>query len=1110
MIKRPNRDVLISALDVYRDAMRPFIVRAMKRIKGKGIEDAIYDTLSSKQADEFELCLENNGNNIEGAIDIGDFPNIISRNWGQVFSQQFRGDMNVQSLLYLITQARNKTSHPSTEDLDTEYTRVVLYHVVDVLGKINAPEAKASVEKGRDTLFKVVSSKPLIPEPLEDTTHTPGSGSVELKPWREVIPPNIDLMQGTFEDAELAANLQEVYDGRASATSYGNPVSFYKQTYITAGMRSLLVNALKRLSGKGGAPVIQMQTGFGGGKTHSLIALYHIASSIDALVNISANSNSDQTRKDIERIIDEAQWDKSVGIHPKVAVLDGTYLSPTDKDKTKENGDPLNTLWGMMAYQLGGQEAYNLIGDAARRQDSAPLGAQLDKLFDYVGPCVVLMDELVAYLVNVGNDALGVNYTFIQALTESARRSRNVVLVVTLPESMSEAGGVKGEEILTTLAARMGRIESIWKPLQTDESFEVVRRRLFGNEIDRGERSKTCEAFIKMYNQDKTAFPQEVHEQRYLERMKVCYPIHPEIFERLHSDWSTIHDFQRTRGVLRLMAKCISSLYREDDRSPLILPANLPFDDSEFSSEFGKLLSGRWDPVFREAAVKRGRTDLIDQRRSNFAAHGGAARRIARTALLGSCPGRSIVGIGVNRIHLGVAQPGRSISVYTDALNEMSGNLYYFYADDNRYYFHTEENLNKVVIDRINEFDGCEINKKIVDEIRDAVRQHKSRVIVCPKDLDEIRDLDELRLVILPPDKVLPTKEGENDTATPAALHILKQQANATRTNRNTLLFLAAKKNEMNVLRGYVREFLAWESITEGDRKIPNLIGERQKQAIVSRQKAGESMHQAIPKAYNWAIAPAQLDPQHDEFQIFPEKARISDDGDIVKSAFDTFKAREAVIEYNPPESLDRFLKEYIWNDRNHIRISELWNMMAQYVYMPRLINRDVLTKTIEEGVQGGIFGYAAHYDAEQQDYHDVYFDEALELDNLNGLLIKLEVVESIQPPRDDVTPDPSPDPSPDDSNSPDDSKKAPTEKHTVNLGSKRIIITKTIEGELSLDDIRDIDQEIIALLSTDGGSVTVEITVNAYKAEGFSQNIERSVKNNSAQLNVEMRSTDQ
>ena len=159
MVKRPNQSVLIEALDVYRDAMRPFIVRAMKRVKGKGIEDAIYDSLSSWRADEFERHLLNNGYNVEGAIDIGDFPHLIRRNWEHVFSQQFSGDMNIQNPLHIIAQARNAVSHPGTKDLDAESVRTALYHIADVLGKINAPKEKASVEKGRDKLSQPDDAK---------------------------------------------------------------------------------------------------------------------------------------------------------------------------------------------------------------------------------------------------------------------------------------------------------------------------------------------------------------------------------------------------------------------------------------------------------------------------------------------------------------------------------------------------------------------------------------------------------------------------------------------------------------------------------------------------------------------------------------------------------------------------------------------------------------------------------------------------------------------------------------------------------------------------------------------------------------------------------------
>ena len=159
MVKRPNESVLIEALDVYRDAMRPFIVRAMRRIKGKGIEDAICDSLSRRRADEFERRLLKNGYNVEGAIDIGDFPHLIRGNWGHVFSQQFSGDMNIQDLLRYITRARNEVSHPDTEDLDADYTSVVLYHIIEVLDEINAPDARAKVKESRNKLLQPDDAK---------------------------------------------------------------------------------------------------------------------------------------------------------------------------------------------------------------------------------------------------------------------------------------------------------------------------------------------------------------------------------------------------------------------------------------------------------------------------------------------------------------------------------------------------------------------------------------------------------------------------------------------------------------------------------------------------------------------------------------------------------------------------------------------------------------------------------------------------------------------------------------------------------------------------------------------------------------------------------------
>ena len=290
--------------------------------------------------------------------------------------------------------------------------------------------------------------------------------------------------------------------------------------------------------------------------------------------------------------MEEAGIDPEAGMEARVAVLVGTHLAPTDTTTTA-NGDPLNTLWGEMAYQLGGQEAYDIIGDAAR-QGTAPGGGQLDELLKSAAPCVVLIDELVAYVRNAGaaQDSI---YTFVQTLTEAVRRNTRTALVVTLPESAIEAGGEGGHEALARLDHLLGRIEATWEPLEVHEAFEVVRRRLFGSVIDEAERDRTCETYSNMYGRGgRSDYPPEASGQRYLERMKECYPIHPEIFDRLYSDWSSIPRFQRTRAVLRMLATCISRLYISGDSSPLIMPANLTLSDPAFANEFANLLSGNW------------------------------------------------------------------------------------------------------------------------------------------------------------------------------------------------------------------------------------------------------------------------------------------------------------------------------------------------------------------------------------------------------------------------------------------------------------------------------------------------------------------------------------
>lgn len=721
----PNKEALNRALDIYLDAMRGFVVRCLRRTPGQRIEDAIAEALNDRRREEFTRNL-GRGESVAGAIEIRDLPHLVSQHWRDTFGPALEFDPMARNQMWLTVEARNKAAHRGEGDIDADYVQTRLYDAAVLLDLTKASDAASEVRTIRDAVGATApSTQPARGSASGGTGNGARTRAVSrLKPWRESARPNSDVTDGTFRQAEFAADLQGVFDGRA-ADEYGNPVSFFARTHITPGMRKLLATALSRFAGAGGDPVIQTRTGFGGGKTHSLIALYHLATQTPALTADNA---------EIRGLVEGAGLDPSERA-ARVAVLDCTHLTPADEDVTAD-GEPLNTLWGVMADQLG---AYDTVARSAR-EGSAPGGAQLDALLERVGPCVILVDELVAYARNRGADLDSI-CTFVQNLTHAVRRSPHAVLVVTLPESDAEAGGERGAEALRRLDVILGRIQASWEPLEVHEAFEVVRRRLFGDEIDTEARDETCQAFSRMYARAPRDYPQGVVEQRYLERMKDCYPLHPEIFDRLYEDWSSITRFQRTRGVLRMMANAISRLYRDGDASPLILPGDLPFSDPALSSEFGDLLDGRWEPVFSEADSEGSRTDLLDAANQRFADVGGAARRIARTVLLGSAPAGAVRGIDERSIRLGVVQPGHGVAAYQEALRLMSGGLYYLYESGGRFWFHAEENLNKVAADRAVGVGVSELDARIAEELQETVRL-RSGVVVCPSSSADVPDRD--------------------------------------------------------------------------------------------------------------------------------------------------------------------------------------------------------------------------------------------------------------------------------------------------------------------------------------------------------------------------------
>ena len=449
----------------------------------------------------------------------------------------------------------------------------------------------------------------------------------------------------------------------------------------------------------------------------------------------------------------------------------------------------------------------------------------------------------------------------------------------------------------------------------------------------------------------------------------------------------------------------------------------------------------------------------------------------------------------------------------------MSGSLYYLYANDGRYYFHAEENLNKVATDRRDGFGMAEVNAHIVGQLKEAVGR-RSDVIVCPRDSADVPEAQHVRLVILPPDASRPTRASEHDDANDLALQILQHRGDAARVRRNTVLFLAARRDEVRDLRNKVRDYLAWDSIVNGETRIDNLSGNRRTQAAGNLRSVERAVRGALIHAFRQALAPVQDDPQRADFRLSVAEINTVDaGGGIVDAAFRRFGDDEALVETISPTALASLLHEFVWgngvNPEDHIGVDALWDILTSNVYMHRLRNRSVLQRAITQGVPEGAFGYASGYQTDTN-YQNLRFREPQEdaelgalAEQVPGLLVSAEMAELVkaeQPPP-DIGPTP-----PDDG----DTDGAGTETGpgvvtppVVVRGPRRIVAVKTVRGDVSLDDIDRLRDEIIRNLRDDGGQVTIEITITAEKTDGFSEGTTRNVRENSDQLGLSYRPDD-
>ena len=979
-----NTERVSRALELLRDGLGPTCEDTWRRSHG---DDWLQQVNSKLHKPDREPSVG----------DVAFLLNGIKATWHEVFNHGH--GPAVRSLVFEIAEARNRWAHQQSLTSD-DTTRALdsMERLLEAFG--NAPERGKIRGLRRDLMrqmFDEESRSERRRTAAQPTEGTPQSG---LTPWRDIITPHEDVASGRFEQAEYAADLDLVASGGAEV-EYQDPQSFFARTYITQGLHDLLIGAARRLASKGGDPVIELQTNFGGGKTHSLIALYHLASGTDAnqlpgVAEVLAEENITLPKR-INR-----------------AVLVGQKISPA-APQSVGGCIRLHTLWGRLAYQLGGKDGYDIV----RADDLAGTspGAALTTLFERFGPAVVLIDEWVAYARqlrdgtsdNGGGDRLAggdfdTQFTFAQALTEAAAAVPNVVVLISIPASDVEVGGPRGRTALEKLKNVVARKAAQWQPASPDESFEIVRRRLFDPiPTEKAKvRDGVIRAFCGMYRDQSGEFPAGVAEGEYRRRMELCYPIHPELFDRLFDDWSALDKFQRTRGALRLMALAISELWKRDDRSLLIMPGNLPMDFGLLVSEMKKYLEDGWDPVIKSDVDGANSTPLrIDRNISHFGRL-SAARRAARTVYMGSAPrpdGKR--GVDLKSVVLGCAQPGESPQQFADALRRLSGEATHLYVDGAQYWYSLIPNVTRIADDRArSNFDDRDAD----DEARARITAQRDRgaftaVQVFAEGPGDVPDNDDgVRLVVLEPDATHSLNDA-NSPAVTLAQQVLAQRDAGPRVNRNLVVFVAAAANRLAELRSAARRYLAWKSIT-GDESM-NLTAHQQRQAETKMAETSKQVDSLISETFTLVLTPSQ---QPGASAIEWQTIRVNSAGDLAARISRKLASEEKLIDtYSGVRIRMDLDRRNLWSERGDIAVHKLWEIYARFLHMPRLANRETLNQAIANRAttltwQQDTFAYAQAHDGER--WVGLHTHEAV-FPAPSGLLIHSDrVPEPVEPPQ--------------------------------------------------------------------------------------------------------------
>lgn len=1068
-----QNDNLYKAFGSFIEGFRYYIVLVLSKESGDTWPALFKQALSNHHEDYWNEGLRK-GTAPEALIDYQylksfaiKFKDLLRADFGKEVSK-------LPSELQTIYDVRNKVAHFAAIETD-EFNMVfiLMKKVAKLIQMTDLEEELSRLHKGDSGSTEAVVE-------IQDSEVASVQNKVStnaLMPWFLVTEPHLDIKQGRLDESVFAANLAEVAlnSGREI---YNNPVQFFSKTYFTLGLKNIARRVVKSLNGQEDAEnrVISLQTGFGGGKTHTLISLYH-------LCKWGKNAQQSDSVSALLKYTGLPEFESA-----NIAVFTNTTNDPANGRKAEATVH-IQTLWGELAYQLGGKDAYELV----RKNDEqliAP-GGIFKKVLEMCKPALILIDELADYCVKAsarmaGNSSLAdQTISFMQELTEAVAGTNHCVAVITLPASPQEVGNTpEAQAILNSLQKRVSRVGADTQPVADDEIYEVIRRRLFDT-IAEGVPELVASKYMELYQEYWAELPGNATKSEYKQKIIKSYPFHPELIDIFRIRWASHHDFQRTRGALRLLAAIVSDLWKRQQSLPgsnlLIHSGQVNFANVDaLSGQLKRLYGNGYDAVITaDIAGSSSNAFKIDGDKTEYGQY-YLTQGIASVILMNSFGSDGAnKGISVPEIKLHLLFPqGFNHNSVNGALDQLKASAYYLYytqsgSSSARYWFHTKPNINILINQAKADVDDMAVSAEILKRIRDKEpRINGFRVLVDPS--EDIPEQTKPTLVVMHP-KYSVTADKVNGNVRPMIEKIATKRGNSERIYRNTLLFLLCNESTVGKLNADVREYLACQKISL---EYQSQLEKEQKEDVRKRmEESAKQVEYSITVAYSIV---AQYAVKNGMATLLSQQPKSSFDEYVNISLKELLFREEWLLQSLGIGLLRRH--NLIPSGTDMIKVKDVYEAFLRFDDKPMITGPEAVAESLQRYCQNGEFAIATGENPTQ--FKNYYYKVQIAYFDVNDSsywIIDPEMIpkqESVALPPDKT-----------------EGVEDPNGKYTpVETGGENetVLIEETvrkfhhllISGKVSLDQYTELFKYFIAPFTATGYQVDIEVS---FKIKGTS-----------------------